>query len=243
MGNSLTDQPSDILDHICAFVASPRDILSFALTSKQIYYQAIPDHIEFRHLRCDLRRISLWKKLSELPAVASRFLSLEVIVEDGTNYGHPIFPIHSQLLVDRDETEDVLFDWSPEYYGSDSDSDDREWRKQEQEARKVVLAKCMQAFVTALQSMSGLTRFHWLVAQQQPSSAVFAVLQKCPALKDVDMFPQDLWGSHEILNPDIYGVRRLSLKVGSSSHRTKLTRIALGTVQLAQVLHGLQRRI
>jgi hypothetical protein len=208
MVKSLTDQPSDILDRIYAFVESPRDILSFALTSKQVYFQVIPDHIEFRHLRCDLRRISLWKKLSELPAVASRFLSLEVIIEDGTDYGYPIFPTHSSLFADRDETEDVLFNWSPEYW-SDSDDDDGQGQ---QEARKVVLAKCMQAFVSALQCMSGLSRFHWLVAQQQPSSAVFAALQKCPALKDVDIFPQDVWRPYGTLNPDVYGVCRSSLR-------------------------------
>jgi hypothetical protein len=211
MGKSLTDRPSDILDHIYAFVESPRDILSFALTSKQIYYQLIPDHIEFRHLRCDLRRISLWKKLSEFPAVASRFLSLEVIVEDGTNYGHPIFPTHSYLFADRDETEDVLFDWRRKYWTGSEDSEDVDDWQHEEEARKVVLAKCMQAFVSALRCMSGLSRFHWLVAQQPLSSVVFAALQKCPALKDVDIFPQDVWRPDEIPNPEVYGVRRLSL--------------------------------
>jgi hypothetical protein len=110
---SIANRPSEILDHICSFVDSPKDILSFALTSKEVCQLAIPDHIEFRHLRCDIRRISLWKKLAELPAVASRFVSLEVAVEVGTDHRSPILPIRSRLLAHRDQTEDVLFKWDP----------------------------------------------------------------------------------------------------------------------------------
>jgi hypothetical protein len=207
---SLSDQPTDVLDHICAFVDRPKDILSFALTSRQIYQLAIPDHIEFRHLRCDIRRISLWEKLSELPAIASRFVSLEVIVEGGDFIGRAIFPTRSKLLVDRDETDDVLFDWNPKYFAFDAEQSQLDEYMQTQRTRQPTLAKCMQAFVGALQCMSGLTRFHWLVAQMQPSSALFATLPKCSALVDVDIFPRDVWHSDIVTNPDEYGVCTLS---------------------------------
>jgi hypothetical protein len=217
---SLSDQPSDILDHICAFVDEPKDILSFALTSRQIYQLVIPDHIEFRHLRCDIRRISLWKKLSELPAIASRFVSLEVIVEDGTDFhGHTIFPTRSKLLANRDEAEDILFDWNTEYLSASEGSLSLQWEEyaQKQNARRQILDRCIQAFVGALQCMSGLARFHWLVAQAEPSSDLFTALLKCPALKDVDIFPKDFWRPDEVhgqanltVNPDAYGVRYFS---------------------------------
>ena len=209
---SLSDHPSEILDHICTFVDSPKDILSFALTTKRVYQQAIPDHIEFRHLRCDIRRISLWRKLSELPAIAARFSSLEVIVEDGTDYGRAILPTRSKLLSERDQTEDILFNWNPKYLVwdlEDSDEGEEDWEGyiQEQMVRRAAVAKCVQTFVGALQCMSGLSRFHWLVSQAQPSSACFTALLHCPALRDVDIFPKDIWSpDDEVVEPDVYGV-------------------------------------
>jgi len=81
---------------------------------------------------------------------------------------------------------------------------------QTQQACQPTLAQCMQAFVGALQCMSGLTRFHWLVTQMQPTSTIFATLPKCSALIDVDIFPREVLHSDIVTNSDEYGVCTLS---------------------------------
>lgn len=211
MPSTLSNQAPELIDHICSFLDSPKDILSFALTSKKLYNVAIPDHIEFRHLRCDIRRISIWRKLTTLPAIALRFVSLEIIVEDDKGAG--IIPTRSILLADRDTTDDILFDWSPRYFwvGEESEESDDELEeavyKLDHEKRKSALKMCMQEFVAALQCMSGLTRFHWLIEHISPTEDVSAALLECPAINDVDIFSSRRWDPDAVINPAVFGVR------------------------------------
>jgi hypothetical protein len=187
---SLSDQAPEILDHILSFVANPKDILSLGSTTKKIYGVAIPDHIEFRHLRCDVRRLSVWAKLAKLPALASRFVSLEVVVENDTDFS----PIVPTCLGFANLSKISVLDWviNPNekvVIWGDITSD-------------MMLAKCINNLVAALRCMSGLRRFHWRIAppyQARVTEEVFAALIHCPNLEDIEIFPLE--------NFNHYGVR------------------------------------
>ena len=71
----------ELFGPICLHLGFEIDLLSFALTYKIISKVIIPDHLELRHLCCDFRRISLRERLVQLPAIASRMVSLELIAE------------------------------------------------------------------------------------------------------------------------------------------------------------------
>ena len=185
----LSNQPPETIDHICYFIQRPRDILAFALTSKQIYSVAIPDHIDFRHLCCDFRRIHVWRKLAACPALASRFAALDIITEN-----------------DEDELDEKFFNWWPMYLGlqEDETSDDSEGdeldrcedvkEELEHNPHKISCAIriCMREFVAALKCMTGLTRFHWLLTQITPGKEITDALMHCPSVEDVDIV-KDWW--------------------------------------------------
>jgi hypothetical protein len=80
-------------------------LLSFALTCKRACHAIIPDHIELRHIRCDLLRESLWQKLANSPAVASRITSLEII--DESRLVNSIVPTHVAQFTDALELSAV----------------------------------------------------------------------------------------------------------------------------------------
>jgi hypothetical protein len=178
---TLSDQAPEILDHILSFVANPKDILSLGSTSKKINIVAIPDHIEFRHLRCDVRRLSVWAKLANLPALASRFVSLEVVVENDSDFS-PIIP--ARLGFANGLSKISVLDWviNPNekvVVWGDITSD-------------MMLAKCITNLVAALCCMSGLRRFHWRIAppyQARITAEVFAALLHCPDLEDIEISP------------------------------------------------------
>lgn len=199
---------TELIDHICSFIDRPKDLLSFALTSKQIYKVVVPNHIEFRHLRCDFRRVPIWHKLAALPAVASRFVSLEIIVEGGSCGSNSIIPKHSALLASCDTTtKDLLFDWNPRYFFAEDEHDYDNYElgyQLEHEGHMAALQKCMHSFVAALRCMSGLIRFHWLIEQISPSKEVSVALLNCPAIEDIDIFSSRDAGP----SPAEYGVRR-----------------------------------
>jgi hypothetical protein len=158
-----------LIDAICSFIDEPRDLLSFALTSRQVCKLVIPHHIEYRHLRCDFRRIALWTKLSQLPAVASRFISLEIIVENRSDAVIAILPARSPILAGLDDPKGVLFDWSVDDGNLMHSS---------------VLEGCRKMFVAALQCMPGLVRFHWAVEQLSPAHDILATFLGCNRLDD-----------------------------------------------------------
>jgi hypothetical protein len=169
----------------------------------------------------------VWKKLAELPAISSQFVSLEVIVEDHTKHRRPLIPTHSKLFADRDQSGDILFDWDVSRWSSGSESsddddgdgvqDDEGWDTPESESegsggsegkpepevtRETTLAMCLQALTAAVRCMPGLTCFHWLINSKylQPTDDLFAALLACPVISDVEIFPG------EDLSANDYGV-------------------------------------
>jgi hypothetical protein len=77
--SNLSSLPPEILDYASSFIASPRDLLSFALTAKSIHALIIPHHLEFRIVRCELSRAQLWDALADRKEFAARLNTLEIL--------------------------------------------------------------------------------------------------------------------------------------------------------------------
>lgn len=204
INSGLSNQPFETIDHICYFLIRPRDVLAFALTSKQVYRVAVPDHLDFRHLRCDFRRIEVWRRLAARPALTARIATLEIIPEG-----------------DDDDPEEMFFNWWPMYIGDanpdDSENDGldgcegnvKEELKRNPGKILLVIRICMREFAAALRCMTGLTCFHWLLNQIAPGTEIQDALLKCPSIEDVETVATFGWYPGILLDKgqSIYGVR------------------------------------
>jgi hypothetical protein len=172
---SLQAQPIELIDYISSFVDNPKDLLAFSLTSKRICDVIVPNHIECRHLRCDFRRLSLWKALLEYPAIAGRFVSIEIVDEDSPG-GYPGIIVPSVKAL-------------PFYVFSQEDKLGSDWVASQVELEvtfKNAVASCLQTLVTVLRSMPHLLRFHWHY-YFAPTNDVFDALMFCHGLTDVEV--------------------------------------------------------
>ncbi|KIJ57351.1 hypothetical protein M422DRAFT_219252 [Sphaerobolus stellatus SS14] len=70
--------PVEILENIVLEVDRPLDLLSMALCNKALLSSIIPSHMEFRDIQCDLKTLSIWKKLIQRPFLARRLRKLIV---------------------------------------------------------------------------------------------------------------------------------------------------------------------
>ncbi|GJJ12818.1 hypothetical protein Clacol_007063 [Clathrus columnatus] len=70
-------------EEIASHLNSTSDLLSLALTCHIFKELIIPDHLEFRHIRCDIRRNDVWKSLSSRPRPTRCILTLDLIHEPG----------------------------------------------------------------------------------------------------------------------------------------------------------------
>jgi len=84
--------PVELFEAIISFLDEPRDLLSFGLTCRLIYYIIVPDHLEFRQLRCSPQRTYIWQALLERPRLAKNIYSLELADEE-------LLPHYNGLLV------------------------------------------------------------------------------------------------------------------------------------------------
>lgn len=103
---------------------------------------------------------------------------------------------------DDDESEQMFFNWWPMYTGSEEDAEladlesngldenvDNVKKELKRHSHKILSAIriCMRAFAAALQCMTGLTRFHWLLRHISPGPDIIDALLKCPSIEDVDI--------------------------------------------------------
>ena len=178
---SLSRLAPELINYICLYISNPGDLLSFALTCKIVSEVITPDHLELRHIRCDFRRISLWERLVQLPEIASRIVSLELV--DERTPGHyertrrhipnvehyvfdPILPTHSQLIA--------------------AHHSERDPQGLEHRLHDVDIALAMNSLIRAIPTMVNLTRFHWLVNGEQPTyEALFSLSNDNSALEDL----------------------------------------------------------
>ncbi|KIJ28214.1 hypothetical protein M422DRAFT_99000, partial [Sphaerobolus stellatus SS14] len=68
--------PPEILDNIAAHINLPQDLLSLAVTARAFHAIVVPNHLQFRDIRCDPRRVNLWRSLAQKPAYAARIRRL-----------------------------------------------------------------------------------------------------------------------------------------------------------------------
>ncbi|KIJ44699.1 hypothetical protein M422DRAFT_132354, partial [Sphaerobolus stellatus SS14] len=70
--------PVETLESIIDNIDRCKDLLNLALTCSQLRDLIIPNHIEYRYIRCDPYRRSLWTKLIQQPRLASNIRILDL---------------------------------------------------------------------------------------------------------------------------------------------------------------------
>ena len=82
--------PFDIKDHLLCLLDSPKDLLSFSLSSKEWATLIIPNHIEYRDLRIRANRLAVWKHLATRADLSKSIRSLWLMSKE--NESKEIFP-------------------------------------------------------------------------------------------------------------------------------------------------------
>jgi len=89
--------PVEVVDIIVSHIEERRDLLSLALTSKVFHSIIVPSSLDVIHIRCDPRRIDVWKWITSKPHLAMRTRTLELINEYTPEFwGKVIIPSFSQ---------------------------------------------------------------------------------------------------------------------------------------------------
>lgn len=178
---SFAGQPLETINRICSFLDKPKDLLSLALTAKMMCQVIIPSHIEFRIIRCDVRRKNLWQKLSKLTGMASQIMCLGLMSEQ---YDVDIYTAASKgVRIPRilglggpGSPQDVPTEWP--------------YRTQGQHESDVVEfdATCTSALVQVIHSMKSLACFHWNDYTTICTAQIFSALRDfSPKLSDVEI--------------------------------------------------------
>ncbi|KIJ24921.1 hypothetical protein M422DRAFT_98664, partial [Sphaerobolus stellatus SS14] len=68
----------ELLEKIVGYIDSVINLLSFALTCRELCVLIIPWHIEYRWISCHPGRTDIWKMLSIKPHLAARLQHLEI---------------------------------------------------------------------------------------------------------------------------------------------------------------------
>ncbi|GJJ12635.1 hypothetical protein Clacol_006878 [Clathrus columnatus] len=94
-----------IWDEIAYLIESPKVLLSLALTCRIFKTLIIPDHLEYRHISCDIRREDIWMLLANRPHLARGIRTIKLI-----NEGHNTIclPRAFGTVPQRNLDEDVL---------------------------------------------------------------------------------------------------------------------------------------
>lgn len=131
----------------------------------------IPRHIQFRHLRCDIRRATLWKRLAELPTLAARFVTVEITDEYDDSDSGAIFPSARALRMGGE----------PEFVF------DCDVHELDDAAIRAILMDCSRIFASALRHIQGLRSFQWQTDKLEPTNDLLASLRACPGLTDAEI--------------------------------------------------------
>lgn len=151
---------TEVLDHICSFIPSPRDLLSFALCQRRLSAIIVPSHIQFRDLVLSLSHRSLIRKLPERPLLASRFVSLEY----ASNSKSFIWP--ASLLKNLSA----------------------EWPVMGKGDQRRILDEVSKELVPGIQCLVGLTSFRCDLHATGMADPIFTALQEsCPALTTLEL--------------------------------------------------------
>ncbi|KIJ36617.1 hypothetical protein M422DRAFT_260965 [Sphaerobolus stellatus SS14] len=165
----LTNLHVELQDAVLDMVDSPKDLLSFALTSKHFHGHIVPYHIQFRVIVCDLKcGKSLWKLLAERPLLYSRIRDLRLI----EIYSWDADASHSFVLSDCPE---VTYPKDPE----------------------ITPGECVTNFKRIVPHLSSLTNFTWEpykadILWNATASAVFPGLRAWPKLQEFQLILTDI---------------------------------------------------
>ncbi|KAF8520027.1 hypothetical protein BU17DRAFT_65671 [Hysterangium stoloniferum] len=133
--HSLTDVLYELQDAIASFIDHPKDLLSLALTCRSLYRMIIRDHLQFRHVRCNWTKLSVWKALLSRPRLTARLRSL--VLAQTSSGASDLIPWR---MVEDDDDDDYCDGYG---YG----------------ARH--LKACTAALVTILHNTPSLRRLAW----------------------------------------------------------------------------------
>jgi hypothetical protein len=99
---TLINISTELVDAIVNHIDNPKDVLNSALACKRLYQVIVPDHLEFRHIRCDPRQKDLWDELCQKPGLTAkvRFLELRwtLAMYDQTAPSNYILPRSMRLV-------------------------------------------------------------------------------------------------------------------------------------------------
>ena len=186
----------EIIEHIIFFLDRPQDLLSLALTSKRTHGIIIPIHLQTRLIRCDIRRIFLWKLLrSSPPIIAAHFVSLQIVDEP-----LPIQPLSSTL------TSDAIL---PIFLYDPSMRIEADMMERFSLSIKETIA--MEHLVTVISLMPSLKSFHLETSNTSVTSSLIAVLRdSCPNISDLRLRSDSLWNYNDALHHSVRFIARLS---------------------------------
>ncbi|KDR76596.1 hypothetical protein GALMADRAFT_247003 [Galerina marginata CBS 339.88] len=163
--------PYDVLEQVVAYIDDYPDVLNFALSNKEAYSLAVPQHLHYRDIRCKLRNPSLWQWLSrsENRRVA-HIRSLTILPEDAKSHWLPsehLYDLRRRLPAELSTHESPSMDLPSEEVLLDSE-------------RKLI---------SALKRMSNLQRFRWYHLpgpQLNGGNNVWSTLKQLGSVKEVD---------------------------------------------------------
>ena len=168
----------EIIEHIVSFLDRPRDLLSLALTSKRTLRIIIPIHLQTRLIRCDIRRIILWKLLGTLPPIiATRFVSLQIVEES--------FPFSS--MPESDVVLPVFLFHSSGRHPSTTNR-----------------TEAMEQLVATIPLMPSLKSFRLESTKTSVTSNLITVLRdSCPNISDLRFGNNSFWPYNETLHSSV----------------------------------------
>ncbi|GJJ12780.1 hypothetical protein Clacol_007025 [Clathrus columnatus] len=130
-----------IWDEIAYLLHSTKDLLSLALTCRTLKNLIIPDHIEYRHIHCHIRREDVWEHLECRPRLTRGVRSLHLLTE------YPTDLIRLPVILE------------PRHYketNKTSGSDVPKWN-----LRSKVTKENLDMFLRSLSHMTLLREFEW----------------------------------------------------------------------------------
>ncbi|KIJ46408.1 hypothetical protein M422DRAFT_29263 [Sphaerobolus stellatus SS14] len=205
---SLQSQPFDILNIIATYLDSPKDLLSLALNGRQFYRVVCPTHLEFRYIRCDPHRISLWETISEHAEIAKRFRRIELYEEAESNGDdYPLLPWSWKPFIAQE------FKYSSETMNPDTS---------------------IGGLVNSIGKLTNLLRFSWIfqrgvtAAQLNAFPAIFnALAVSCPSLREISVHISGGTGNNHALERDLKHLEHEFPSVKSISLKFKAFHISL----------------
>jgi hypothetical protein len=198
---------TELLDHICSFIHSPRDLLSLALCERRLSAIIIPSHIQFRILVCRLQHQALFAGLLAHPALSSRFVSLELIGYS-EDYVWPASLPHLAYL-------------------------ESEWPLMRKGDERRVLDEVTQRLVPAVRCLVGLVSFRCNLHNTGMADRIFTALQdSCPSLSTVEL----VYSSYSGLTATVSQVPSVAPHSGSAAKNVLFFFLALEFFESLAVL-------